>query len=161
MKIKIVLTGLILVSFLACTSEKKMDSNIAVQAEREHGHLSEGEDHKIGLSLNNGSRWQTDESTWVHAVSLNALVEAFNKKEHTDIEAYRVFGTAMQNELGGLVKDCKMKGADHDALHLWLEPVMKDVNDLNKAGTADEGSNIVATLTADVEKFNLYFENAH
>lgn len=161
MKIKIVLTGLILVSLLACTSENKIDSNIAVQAEQEHGHLSEGEDRENGLALNKGSKWQTDKSTWDHAASLNALVEAFNKKEHADIESYRVFGAAMQGELGALVKDCKMKGADHDALHLWLEPVMKDVNELNKAGTADEGSNIVETLTVDVEKFKLYFENAH
>jgi len=54
-----------------------------------------------------------------------------------------------------------MKGADHDALHLWLEPVMKDVNDLKYAGTADEAKHIAATLNANVQKFNQDFENAN
>ena len=158
MKIKIILTGWMIVSFMACTNDNK--TGLTSVAQTDTAHPKAEEDPSVGLSLNKGEKWQTDESTWVHSANLNALVAAFHKNEPADIASYQVLGSAMQEELGGLVKDCKMKGEDHDALHSWLEPVMKDVNDLIKAGTVDEGKNIVETLTTDVEKFNQYFENA-
>lgn len=161
MKIKITLASLMVVLFLACNNEKKMDSTNAAQNETTHEHSNAEEAPNVGLALNNGSKWMTDESTWVHSASLNALVDDFQKKEDRDLESYQVFAAAMQEELGGLVKDCKMKGANHDALHLWLEPIMKDVNDLKKAATAAEADPIAETLSANVQKFNQYFENAH
>lgn len=161
MKIKIILISLIVISFLACTNENKTGLNSTTPTEIPHGHSTNDETHAGGLSLNKGSKWETDESTRLHATNLNALVDAFDKKENADIEAHHVFAATMQQELGGLVKDCKMKGADHDALHLWLEPVMKGVNDLKAATTAGEAKRIAETLTADVQKFNQYFENAH
>ena len=161
MKIKIILTGLMAVSFLACNSENKAGLTSTAKTERTVEHSNEEEDHAGGLSLNQGSKWQTDESTRFHAANLNTLVDEFHKKENADVESYHVFAATMQEELGGLVKDCKMKGADHEALHLWLEPVMKGVNDLKEAGTAEEGKHVGERLTINVQKFNQYFENAH
>ena len=160
MKIKIALTGLLVVLFLACTNQNKTSLTDTVQTEAVHGHSTIEEAPAVELALNKGSKWQSDKSTWVHAANLNALVETFQKKENADLETYQVFAAAMQEELGGLVKDCKMKGAEHEALHLWLEPIMKDVNDLKKAGTAEEGKHISENLTANVQKFSQYFENA-
>lgn len=161
MKIKIALASLMVVSFLACTNEKKPALSSDVQTETADEHSTTSADHDSGLSLNNGNKWSTDESTRFHATNLNALVDDFQKKGSTDIESYHLFAGTMQEELGGLVKDCKMKGADHDALHLWLEPVMQGVNDLKKAGTLDEGKPIADMLAVNVLKFNQYFENAH
>lgn len=161
MKIKITLTSLMVVLFLACNSEKKTDSTDAVQTETTHKHSNAEEAANVGLALNKGNKWQSDESTWMHAANLNAVVTEFHNKKDTDLESYQVFAADLQEELGGLVKDCKMKGADHDALHLWLEPIMEDVNDLKKAGTAAEAFPIAETLSANVQKFNQYFENAH
>ena len=161
MKFKIPIAILLAFSLLACTNEKKFPFNSTTKTEGAHGHLDGEEAPADGLTLNNGNKWQTDESTWLHAVNLNALVAVFETKEDSDIESYHGFAANMQEELGGLVKDCKMKGADHDALHLWLEPVMKDVNDLKKTATADEGKQIAETLTANVKKFDKYFKYAH
>lgn len=161
MKIKIALTSLMVVLFLACNSEKKTDSTDAVQTETTHEHSTAEEAPNVGLALNKGNKWQSDESTWMHAANLNALVNDFQKKKDRNMDSYQVFAAAMQEELGGLVKDCKMKGADHDALHLWLEPIMKDLNDLKKAATASEAKPLADALSANVQKFNQYFENAH
>lgn len=63
----------------------------------------------------------------------------------------------MQKELNSLISDCKMKGPNHEVLHLWLEPVLKDVSNLKKINATDEGKQVTEKLTDDVEKFNQYF----
>ena len=148
-------------SFVACNNEKKTGLTSTAETEVSHKHSNEEEAESGGLALNKGNKWQTDESTRFHAANLNAAIDVFNKKESVDVEAYGVFAATMQEELGGLVRDCKMKGADHDALHLWLEPVMKDVKDLKEAATAKERKQVSERLTLNVQKFNQYFENAH
>ena len=161
MKFKILIAILLAFSFLACTSENKFPLNSTTETEAAHGHSDVEQTPADGLTLNNGSKWEADESTRLHAANLNALVDAFDKKENSDVESYHVFAAAMQEELGGLVKDCKMKGVDHDALHLWLEPVMKGVNDIKETPVAEEGKHIAEQLTTNVQKFNQYFEYAH
>lgn len=161
MKIKIALASLMIVSFLACTNESKFSVKSTPEAVVGNEHSSDSDNAAVGLSLNDGSKWKTDESTWTHAKDLNALVDSFNPEDNADAETYHVFAASMQEKLGGLVKDCKMKGADHDVLHLWLEPVMAGVNDLKLVSTADEGKLIAGTLNTNVQKFNQYFEYAH
>ena len=161
MKINTILTGLIVVSLLACTSENKINSADSVTQDLAVEHSGDQEVHSTGLSLNNGGKWHTDESTRRHAANLNVLVKEFQNTPKDAVESYHVFAGSMQEEISGLIKDCRMQGADHDALHLWLEPVMKDIKDLKEIGTAEEGKDVSMRLTDNVQKFNQYFENAH
>ena len=160
MSIKILLSVLIGFSLLSCNNENKEERAVGPRSEPIEEQAVSEETHAGELSLNKGVKWQTDESTRIHAAKLNTAIDGFNAIENPDLAAYHAFAAGMQNELGGLVKDCKMKGADHDALHLWLEPVMKDVAELKKVSTASAGKQTADRLTADVKKFNQYFENA-
>src|SRR5690606_41030903 len=74
--------------------------------------ISTTEEHS-SLSLNNGEKWDADESTNLHAEKLIAQVNAFNSKQNPDLQAYQSFGADMQNELNGLIKDCKMRSEEH------------------------------------------------
>lgn len=134
------------VFFLACNSRETTNTT-AVTAHA----------HQEALSLNNGVKWKADESTRTHAAKLNAEIAAFNKLQTTDKEQYQAFGSKMQIELNGLLKDCRMMGAEHEALHSWLEPVLERVNELKVAGSASQGAATVQELTAEVQKFNQYF----
>lgn len=155
--------GLMLLSaliFFACnngaeTTAKTGDT--AVTEKHEEHEADQHEEHTGKLSLNNGAKWQTDESTRTHAVKLNADIGAFNAKADADISAFQSFAGDMQKELNSLVSDCKMKGPNHDALHLWLEPVLQDVSNLKKVTTIEEGKLGTEKLTNDVKKFNQYF----
>lgn len=59
--------------------------------------------------------------------------------------------------MDGLIKDCKMKGPDHEALHLWLQPVLQDIKNLATTVSAEEGKEATEKLSRDIEKFNQYF----
>lgn len=110
-----------------------------------------------GLILNNGAKWQSDESTRVHIAKLNAVIAAFNKKSNPGMEGYQTLALETQNELNALIRDCKMKGPDHDALHKWLEPVLESVKELKEAGSVDRAAVIAQKLSTRIHEFNQYF----
>ena len=57
-----------------------------------------------------------------------------------------------------MIKQCTMKGADHDALHLWLEPLMKKEKELGESSTVDKAISILHELETQVNLFPQYFE---
>jgi hypothetical protein len=50
-----------------------------------------------------------------------------------------------------------MQGADHDALHVWLEQLLHDVDEL-KEGEASGYDEAYAVLKKDAESFTELFE---
>jgi len=159
MKAKILLAALIAFSLLSCNNESSQVAADETEFNAEQTEV-QGTD-AASLTLNNGKKWQADENTNMHASNMNALVENFRAQTNNDDETYQVFAADLQNELAYLVRDCRMKGPDHDALHLWLEPVMADAKALEKAATAAEGKPIAEKLSINISKFNEYFEYAH
>lgn len=113
-----ILTVLIVFSFFACNQANKGENNATLVEAPAGEHAAAEVAHSEGLTLNKGSKWNTDESTRFHAANLNTAIDAFNSKDHQEVSEFQSFAAELQSELGGLVKDCKMKGADHDALHL-------------------------------------------
>lgn len=145
--------------FFGCNNANK-ETNITEDTAIKDSHeqvSDHHEEHVDALTLNNGAKWQTDESTHTHTSKLIADIDAFNAKANKDINTYQVFADDLQKELNSLIGDCKMQGPNHEALHLWLEPVLKDVSDLKKISVAEEGKRATEKLTADIKKFNQYF----
>ena len=110
-----------------------------------------------GLSLNNGQKWQTDESTRKHAAKLNNMINDFEKQADKSLSAHHSLADKTQEELQQLINDCTMEGPDHDALHLWLEPVLNDVKALKKTATDEDVQTAAANLSEDVRKYNEFF----
>ena len=132
--------------FLACNSQ-----------ETTHRRVDTADKHQTVLSLNNGIKWKSDENTRTHVAKLNAEITAFNNLEAPDKEEYHALASAMQDELNRLISDCKMKGAKHDVLHAWLEPVLASVKELKNAGLVLQQAETVRKLTTQVQEFDQYF----
>jgi hypothetical protein len=49
-------------------------------------------------------------------------------------------------------------GADHEALHQWLEPLMKSVNELKKANDEKEASKLFNEISEQLTNYHQYFE---
>lgn len=115
------------------------------------------EENETGLSLNNGEKWQTDESTKGHVVKLDSILAGFRNTGKDDVENYKILADELQAELNVLVADCKMKGPDHEALHQWLMPFMKDVAELKKVSSQVHGKHGIEQITSKLGEFNKYF----
>lgn len=159
MQLKNVLLAFFIILFAACNNaaETEKVTNVTkvgmpeTYAHEEHSEVAT-------LSLNNGAKWQTDESTRTHAAKLNALVDDFTKSANPELNNYHAFAGTVQNELNGLINDCKMKGPEHDALHVWLEPVLKETNNIRTATTIENAKQATERLAQNVQKFNQYFD---
>lgn len=149
---------LFIFSFFACNNTGESTEKNADSAKVEiHVNAEEHAEATSGLSLNNGAKWKTDESTRNHVQKVSVTIDSFNKKSNPDVSEYQLFAAEMETEVNALIKDCRMTGPDHDALHQWLQPILKSVNDLKKVQTIEEGQHNVQMLTEQVQKFNIYF----
>jgi hypothetical protein len=158
---KLLLAAALMTLFTACNNADTTSANTESVHEHAQQHDAAMQHHEAeathGLSLNNGAKWQTDESTRKHATTLNNLADDFEKQTVKSLSAHHSFADKMQEELQQLINDCTMEGPDHDALHLWLEPVLNDVKALKNTGNEENAKAATTVLSKDVRKFNQYF----
>ncbi|WP_018479217.1 hypothetical protein [Pontibacter roseus] len=110
------------------------------------------------LSLNGTERWQADEPTNWHVQQLQALVKEYEQQaENKTAEAYNDLGQAMQAELQLMFKDCTMKGAAHDMLHTYLEPLMADVKLLAEKDEASAEA-ALGRISTHLQAYTTYFK---
>jgi hypothetical protein len=130
-------------------------SNEQQAAAEENPAQVEQHQHEEGtasLQLNNGAKWKADDLT---RKNVAALTDVLNNKEYQIETNKDAFVKKFNGRLDTLVQECRMKGADHDALHLWLEKVIGDVKEVK------EGSDYTRAYTAlhkNVESFYTFFE---
>lgn len=165
MKLKIFILSSLIIGFMSCKDNNQSQAG-AVDIETVHEHDSEeahnhdehGVETATELALNNGQKWKSDEPTQMHAQKLVEMAEAFKTgSANANLESYRNYSEMVQNELNGMIKDCKMQGIDHDALHLWLEPVLNGVKELKDAKNTEDAKEIETHLTENIIKYNQFF----
>ena len=110
-----------------------------------------------GLTLNNGEKWKADESTNNNVASIEKMVVSFNDGKEKKLEDYKALHASLRSGVEKMVKECRMKGADHDALHLWLEPLMGMVKQLGNVTSAEEGAASVEKINNQVKLYPQYF----
>ena len=64
-------------------------------------------------------------------VALLKVIVSGTKKEN--LENYIQTAEQLHDGLNKMINECKMKGADHDALHQWLEPLLKETKEMKNA----------------------------
>ena len=137
---------LVLVGLLSCGSPPSA----------EHDHAKAISDHQHGVPvvpLNGEMKWKADDATKKNVAALRRVV---NDDRYKDEKMRAQLVRMIEGEIDNLVKECTMKGPDHDALHVWLERVLQDVKALKeqKHGYAEA----YAALQRDVDGFDDAFE---
>ena len=135
---------------------------LACNAESDKEHKSETDpvvhehtEAASALVLNNGNKWKADSVTVTNAEALQATIASANPES---LEDYRKTSADINEGLNKMIKQCTMKGADHDALHLWLEPLMKKVKELGESSTVEKAAPILHELETQANLFPQYFE---
>lgn len=158
MRLKLAICVLLAFSFAACNQTQKNEQQTSAMEDHANHDEHDGHQHShAALSLNNGEKWASDISTRAHATAMIEKSEAFTKSEKTAISDYQNLANEMQVELNKLVADCKMDGPDHDALHLWLEPVVAEMKSLKEVQSEEEGKAHAEKLNTNLQEFNKYF----
>lgn len=137
---------------LACNSNNEQGKSTAPEptsGQHEHGEKTSS------LILNNGDKWKADSTTIVNAANLQTIITTAKSGSLSD---YQQTAAAFQEGLNKMVAECKMQGADHDALHIWLEPLMGKTKELSKATSAEKAAPVLHELETQVILFPQYFQ---
>lgn len=147
------LLAFLLVIALSCNSQIDKKNNTAhdVAAETHKEHAAEA----TGLALNNGAKWKADSTTKLNVALLQNIISN-TKKEST--EDYHQTAKQLQDGLNKMIDECKMTGADHTALHQWLEPIIEKTEDLKNADSTVNTSVIISDIENQINLFQQYFE---
>ena len=137
-----------LVALVSCTSKQA--------AEQVESKTVNDNKHTVTtVPLNNGAKWKADEAT---RKSVSAMMQIVTDTTYADPAKRQQLYTNLQAKIDKLVQECRMKGAEHDALRVWLEKVMKDLKELKEEEGDDEYRAAYAALKMDVASFYQAFE---
>lgn len=107
------------------------------------------------IELDNGNPWIANPETIEGVENMREQIQTANL---TDAESYRALGEKLNEEKNYIVRECTMTGASHDNLHVWLHPLIEQINTLNDTPTAEEGKQLVADIENRLTRFYDYFK---
>lgn len=143
------------VLILSCTNSK---SSVEVAGTIEHTRDStkneKSEKSEISsVPLNDGKKWKADSVTKANVASLIKIVR--DNKDKTESKRSEI-AVKFQAGIDRLVQECSMQGPDHEALHIWLEKVIDDVEDIKEKD--EDYPEAIADLDKSIISFYDFFE---
>ena len=124
-------------------------SNNQLKSETEETQPHVRETSQAKLELNNGEKWKLDEATRQNMKEIKAYISQASHANGV------LSGEELQKYADKLIKECRMSGPDHDALHVWLGSFLQNLRALKNNRDAESASH---ALHEDVKEFDTYFE---
>ncbi|HNR06123.1 MAG TPA: hypothetical protein PKM27_02335 [Saprospiraceae bacterium] len=151
----ILMISLLGILWITCKTKQNSASGPEQPAMENH-QVHDHPDH--GLSLNQGAKWKSDVPTLENVKNLQSIVERAVNMQGPTQESYLKTAAELQAGLDKMIRECRMKGPDHDALHLWLEPLIQQVSAFKESKTTEEASANLDLIQKQIHLFADYFE---
>jgi energy-converting hydrogenase A subunit M len=107
------------------------------------------------IETNEDGKWEANAET-------NEGVQKMqnNIKTHitNTLDAYHKLAEQLNDDKNYVIKNCTMKGAPHDNLHVWLMPLMEKIEALSESKTVEEASKLKESIVENVNAYSNYFE---
>ncbi len=145
----IIILAMVVSVFFACNSHDHHAHDDG------HDHSHEGQGVGTELTLNNGAKWKADANTNTNVETLKTILA---QAAPASVEEYHATGAELQASITKMITECRMQGPDHDALHLWLEPLINTNKKLQGVASVEEGAEILSAIQAQLDKYTQYFE---
>ena len=110
------------------------------------------------LTLNNGAKWKADSITNHNVVALKTIADNFRIKPAPSVNDYQLLGSDLKNGLDKMIRECKMTGADHEALHHWLNPLLKENKELESVTDTVVAKPVFSSIDKQLDEYHNYFE---
>ena len=161
---KHVILTLSLLAFVGCKDSKSQDTKTeSVEHSAEIHNDHEGHDAS-GVYANawvneiqkdNGEKWQADDTTNEGVKNLENII---NSVTPSTLEEFHKLAEQLNEQKNFLVKNCTMKGASHDNLHVWLHPLIEKINALLKTETVEDAAKITNSIEENINAYSDYFK---
>lgn len=107
------------------------------------------------IQLNNGVKWEANMETTEGVEKMQVLLKS---QTTSSIEGYHQLANKLNDVKNTVVKECTMKGASHDNLHVWLLPLMAKIEALAETKTVEDASRIKHNIEENINVYSDYFE---
>lgn len=141
-------------SLLACNNAENKKGQTGLSTEDAHYPATSA----TTLALNNGAKWKADESTNKNVSELKTIAKRLNDNKSKTLVDYTTAASELQTGLDKMIKQCRMQGPDHEALHQWLKPLLEDVTNLKKATDEKKASEFFSAVSERLKIYHQYFE---
>lgn len=155
MKTKIISLIAISLFLFSCGNISNEQSKEQTVTHEEHSHDKE----TPALELNNGAKWDSDQSTFDGMKRLELTLFNFSENhKNPTIEDYNVLGDALGNINKDIISQCSMRGIDHDQLHTLLAPMLANVDVIKNDQDIVKAKDNTEALSEALVQFFEYFE---
>ena len=158
MKRTIMVMILCTLPFASCKQESKENQK---NSETQSETIAVEKKHELNndwvneIILNNGIKWQANQET---TDGVLRMLELITNSQTSTVEDYLKLGNGLNEIKNTVVKECTMKGASHDNLHIWLHPLIEKIALLQKTENPKDGAQITSNIKEHLEAYYDYFE---
>jgi hypothetical protein len=156
MKNSVIIILLIATVFAGCKNTEKQNE---VESPQEVVHEQESDLLSTAwmseMQLNGNSKWDANNETTEGVVKMQELLKT---QTTTSIEDYHQLANKLNEVKNYVVKECTMKGASHDNLHIWLYPLIQKVEALSNTNDIKEASKLKQSIIENVAAYDTYFQ---
>lgn len=155
--------------FTGCNNNKKADNATDHSSHQEVEAVSQDDhddDHHISgdgldniwtteIEMNDGAKWEANPETNEGVQKMQNLLQT---QPTNTLEDYYKLAEQLNSDKNYVVKNCTMKGASHDNLHVWLLPLMAKIEALSETKSLDEASKLKHSIEENVNAYSDFFE---
>jgi hypothetical protein len=107
------------------------------------------------IETNNGSKWQANAETNEGIEKMQELVKTHST---SSLKNYYQLASNLNTVKNKVVKECSMKGASHDNLHVWLLPLIDKIEALSEVKTMEDAEKLKHSIEENINAYSAYFK---
>jgi ABC-type Zn2+ transport system substrate-binding protein/surface adhesin len=138
---------LILFAFASCKESKKQDT-IEVSTLHSNTWIRE-------IELNDSNKWEANSETNEGVLKMKNSIKMHSTNS---LGEYYELAKQLNFDKNYVLKNCTMKGASHDNLHVWLLPLIAKIEALSAVKTIEEASKLKQSIEENINEYSNYFE---
>lgn len=153
--------------FTGCNNNKKAENATEHSSHQEVEAISaeDHDDHELSgdgldniwtteIETNDGAKWEANLETNEGVQKMQNLLKTQPTKT---LEDYYTLAEQLNTDKNYVVKNCTMKGASHDNLHVWLLPLMAKIEALSETTSLEDASKLKHSIEENVNLYSDYF----
>lgn len=144
--------------FILLSASLLFACNQAPDKSTEDKHVIHDIKQTTELALNNGTKWKADSVTSHNVANLRGIADDFKTEPAPSVSNYQKLSVDLNTGLNKMIKECKMTGADHDALHKWLQPILEENAELKNSSDTEIAGTIFKSIDKRLDNYINYFE---
>jgi hypothetical protein len=107
------------------------------------------------IEMNNGAKWEANAET---NEGVQKMQNSIQTQTTSTLDEYHKLAKQLNEDKNYVIKNCTMKGASHDNLHVWLLPLMAKIEALSESKTIEDAEKIKHSINENISAYKRYFQ---